>query len=790
MAEIITEDDNVIIAKVAAATEVGEKINVEVIKTSNAGTEVIAKQEVSADDNGKVEASFEITDLPEGNEELVLQVYAGGELLLSKRAARVAQDKIVDVILVAGQSNALGQGGDAGLSIKPEEGTVYYQQMGDTTLSTSGNKGWDSALGKTWHDMTGHTVLIVKAAFGGTGFPSLPGTSPEWGSDAFGYWNPDNTATGSMNCYKMAKDRYATAIASIDTSKYTIGKCVYFWNQGENENGYYNAQQYYDAFMELHNAITTEFGVEGARPAFGGILPIRSNYADGFPNLELTGPRTAHYYMGGNENDIFLVTDANEHWSSDKNIADYFKSKYPDGNYPVSMPKAWADVVQSDNVHYRQQPMNEMGKEAAASMLAHLEQSKTTNGIRLVTPTGIEYYTNGDSIRLTEEGVIPIIDPAVGDRIASCTVVGSAASIDEFGVLTAQPAVDGEYAVLEVVTENGAERSFNVYSPISMISIASIKDNCDGAYTLSVDDGNSYTANFLDKELKANNMTASMVLVPGWIGVDETVMTWKEAQALVNCDDTVWSVVNHTMNHISNFQNCNDDALIESEINGSRTLLKEKFPNQSILSIVTPGGASSTKIMNKVKEQHLGFRTTGGGNMAIPNGMDGFYNIKCNPVGVYYNTNLTQMNGWIDNAIANGQWCVEMWHGVDDDQAGWGGNIAGSIAKSHIQYAAQKMNEGKLWVTTLDGMIAYTAQRLKAKVVFVSRDDDSISFRLESELTDLDYDTELTVNIALPQGWSNGEVYSDGKLVDSSVENGVLTVNVRVNSGEISVMKK
>ena len=77
--------------------------------------------------------------------------------------------------------------------------------------------------------------------------------------------------------------------------------------------------------------------------------------------------------------------------------------------------------------------------------------------------------------------------------------------------------------------------------------------------------------------------------------------------------------------------------------------------------------------------------------MAIPENMEEFYDIKCNPVGVFYNTSLSQMNGWIDNAIANGQWCVEMWHGVDDDQSSWGGNIAGDIAKSHISYAAEKI---------------------------------------------------------------------------------------------------
>lgn len=767
-----------------------KSVSIQIAKVSNAGKEIISEEEVVFDSMGAAHVSIPVTELPELGEELIMQVRTPEKVYFTQRIAPVEQKKIVDIIMVAGQSNALGQGGDKALSIKPELDTVYYQTMGNTTLSTEGNIGWDSALGKTWHDLTGHTVLIVKAAFGGTGFPSLPGTAPEWGSDAFGYWNPDNTATGSMNCYKMAKDRYAAAVASIDTNEYTIGRCMYFWNQGENENDFYNAKDYYEAFMELHNAFVTEFGTDSTRLTYGGLMAVRSTYANGFPNLTLTGPRTAQYYMGNNEENIFIVTDATEHWSTDAKIVEYFRTKYEDREYPwADMPDSWGDIMNTDNVHYKQLAMNEMGEEAAISMLAQLEQENEADGIRIVTQTGIEYYSDGDSIYLNEDGGIPIIDPAIGEEF-TYTVSGNTAFKDDFGVIIPKASVGEEYSVLNVVTESGKEMSFKLFSPIEMISIAKIKDNCEGAYTLSVDDGNAYTAKFLDQELRANNMTASMVLVPGWIGIEDTIMTWEEAQTLVNCDDTVWSVVNHTMNHVSSFESSKDEALIESEINGSRALLKEKFPNQRILSIVTPGGAKSDLIAKAVKSQHLGWRGTGGGNMAIPENMEDFYSIKCNPVGVYYNTTLEQMNSWIDNAIANGQWCVEMWHGVDDDQSSWGGNIAGDIAKSHISYAAEKMNAGKLWVTSMDDMIVYTAQRLNAKVEFVSNDGNVIKFKLISDLTGKDYETELTVNIALPEGWSDAETSVDGQTVDYVTADGVLTVNVKVNGGIVSVAKK
>ncbi|MBQ3573326.1 MAG: LamG domain-containing protein, partial [Clostridia bacterium] len=130
------------------------------------------------------------------DDELVVAVTDGTDVLFEKRLAYSDPSKIVDVILVAGQSNAVGQGGSAALSLKPEADTVYYNTIGNKHLSTNGNQGWDSALGKTWYEKTGRKVLIVKAAWGGTGFPNQLNidTNEEYaaGSKVFGYWDPDN----------------------------------------------------------------------------------------------------------------------------------------------------------------------------------------------------------------------------------------------------------------------------------------------------------------------------------------------------------------------------------------------------------------------------------------------------------------------------------------------------------------------------------------------------------------------------------------------------------------------
>ena len=753
---------------------------------------------ITFDSTGRADVALGLQVAAQSGDTLLFTITDGTTTYFKKTIGYENPANIVDVLLVIGQSNALGQGGNAYESLKPETGTVYYNTMGDTTLSTSGNAGWDSALAKTWHEQTGRTVLLVKAAWGGTGFPTKPdmetGVPSQWGSSTYGYWNPGNS--GSLteqpyDCYTLAKNRYAAAVSSIDRTKYTVGRCVYFWNQGENENGSYTAQMYEEAFLQLHEKLITEFGTEDTRLTCGGILPVRSSYSKGFPNLQLTGPRVAQYHMGKTRTDLQIVMDATEYWNSDTAIRAWFRKTYANAAYPgSSMPSAWSDIMNTDNVHYKQLAMNEFGIEAAENMLTYLGGGNAADGIDLITPSGLVNCQNGGSITLTQEGAIPVLPASCGQN-GSFAVSGTAAVLNENGVLVPQKALQNDYAVLTVSVAGQADMTFRVYSPLrdESISIAPVPDNKSAIYTLTTDDNYAETQAFLNTKLRALGLKGTMGLIADYMG-QSGKMTWDEAAAYVADGDT-WGVANHTKAHKqSSFASLSATEL-ETEINGGRAALRQHFPTEKILGLYTPGGITSSQIVQKAAEQHACLRLAGGGNNPLPMTESGLYSLSARAVGNWVNTTAAQMNGWLDSAISGGEWLVEMWHGIgENDAAGWGGNISEAAANTHLEYVAQKNNEGLIWVTTLDEACVYAMQRLKSRLSLLEKTDSSITFVLTDDLDDTLYDAALTVNIILPDGWTNAAASQNGQMLKTTVAEGRLSLTIRPDSGSVTVIKQ
>ncbi|MBQ8588232.1 MAG: polysaccharide deacetylase family protein [Clostridia bacterium] len=725
---------------------------------------------------------------------VTLNVYDSAKVYYKKKIGYSDLSKIVDVLLVAGQSNAMGQGGNATESVKTEPDTVYYQQMGDNTFATTGNAGWASSLGKTWHDETGHTVLVVKAAWGATGFPSLV-DGVKLNSDEYGYWNPGNSgsATGSLprDCYTIAKNYYNAAINSIDTSEYTIGERVYFWNQGENENRQYTAAQYEKAFLEMHNSMLAEFGTEDTRLTCGGILPVRATTSDGVPaNLKLTGPRIAQYKMTSEHDDLFLVSDAIEHWYSDISVEDWFAdaSACPSAN----MPDSWRAVMNTDELHYTQAAMNELGREAAVNMLTYLSGGRESEGMDFITSGGIRHYSDGDTINLTEDSVIPRLSSASGKKISDISFDGSGAEMTAEGLLAAKPALLNDVTTMTVTVEGQSPMTFTLYSPLEdeTITVAPVKDNRSAIYTLTTDDGYAETNIYLNTRLKELGLVATMGLVPANMGdAAGKYLTWEKAEELVNSEGSVWGVANHTQNHKQGYFTNLTETQLDEEIDGGRDTLRSHFPNEKVLALFTPGGASSDLVRSKARENHLMLRIVSGKIHALPMSDEELW--RMGGYLVQDTTTGASMNGWVDQAISQGGWLIPLVHGIGTKDAasssGSGGlNLSTEEAEIHLAYVAQKNNEGVLWVTTLDDAAIYATQRLNSQIKLISDEDGKLVFTLTDDKSV--YKVELTLNITLPEGSEVSSVTCGGQEITyTSTDNG-LFFNIAPNLGNIEVL--
>ncbi len=763
------------------------------LKLMRNGERVFADTKDVVFDGRSAEIKIDLTDgLAKADDKLVFTIYDSERVYATKTLNFEDLSNIIDVLLVVGQSNALGQGGNASQSIKPDDGTVYYNSM--STKLTS-NQGWDSALGKTWHDLTGHTVLIVKATWGGTGFPTLPnlvtGVPSQWGSSAYGYWNPGNSgskSTAPYDCYTLAKQKYASAVATIDTDKYTIGDCLYFWNQGENENNSYTAAMYEKSFLELHDKFINEFGTGDTKITCGGIMPVRSSYSEGFPNLKLTGPRIAHYKMAREKDDIIISSNITESWYSDASIKDWFAKEYEGKTYPLgTLPVAWGDIMNTDNVHYKQGAMNEMGEDAALSMYQYLYGTDTPTGIDLVTPNGIKHYKNGDDIILDADGGIPIIPTNVGAE-ATFSVSGSVASLDANGVLKPNGAKAG-YSALTVTPTKGSIMTFKVYSGVEddRITISDIKDNRDAIYCLTTDDNYAYTNKWLDEKLEEYGLVATMGIITAKMN-DTGKLTWKEAEDMVATGR--WGVANHTKNHDQTGFSSLTEAQLKEEINGGQEILRQHFPSLPIVSMYPPGGITSTLIKKVVNEKHHILRGTSGGNNTLPLTESAMLALKCNGVGQFANATIDndKMKGWIDSGITDGKLIVEMWHGIgDSDGSSWGGNCPEDVAETHLEYVAQKMNDGKLWVATLDDVATYTIQKLNAKARVLEETENKVVLSLTDDLDDSIYKSELTINFPMPNGYTKATATMGGKDIKATVADGKVSVTVKPDMGNITI---
>lgn len=339
---------------------------------------------------------------------------------------------------------------------------------------------------------------------------------------------------------------------------------------------------------------------------------------------------------------------------------------------------------------------------------------------------------------------------------------------------------DGVANCIIITTDTGLDS----YKEIGeIVSVATIKDNKNAVYSLTTDDNYDYTNKWINKKIEELDLKATMGLITDTMGAVGK-LSWEDAQALVKTGR--WGVANHTKAHRQDVFGTLSESELDVEINGARKTLLNKFPKEKLLCMYTPGGITNDLIKEVVGKQHLVLRHAGGGSNNLPILKENLLALKSE--AIFSNTSLETMNLWIDNAITNGQWCVEMWHGVGyEDGASWGGNCIEENAETHLKYVSEKKKEGKLWVTTLDEAAVYLTEFNNAKLTEIKKTDSELVFSLTDGLDDKIYDEELTVNIKIPNIFKNAVVTQGEKTLKTVIGDGQISINVKPDSGDITV---
>lgn len=467
------ETKNVYSTQVTAGYNTGKADTAVVAEDKNSGTDIVATGVGNA----------EIILVPEKELELARSILNGtagdentGRVIDAIRINVTVKPAKLTLIYLAGQSNAEGIcSSNTGYlreeSVACKEGTVYSTYAPTNPLSNSiagisfskyctkdnsadfvtgsltddvsisgkeleyplniltadgdGKTGPDSGLAYEWNKLTGDKVWIVNTAWYGTSINS---------------WIPGGV------CYErttaVARQVRKTYMAEIEAGHYTSGQNLFFWLQGETDKNK-SAEWYYNCFTTMYDAMSQNLSLDAL-----GIIMVRSDEGSrkNSDDISMSGPRTAQYAAGNSRDmqNVYIVSNVNEQWITDKQTEKYFSNAYPGGNlsYPMqdADPKLPVSVSQVHyDLHYSQIAHNENGITAAEGMY------KALYGTAEDTIDISWHDRKGKNVtRLTidkgeEKTIVPVANPSYCAKEVRYYTEGSAVSFNEkTGTVTAR----------------------------------------------------------------------------------------------------------------------------------------------------------------------------------------------------------------------------------------------------------------------------------------------------------------------------------------------------------------
>lgn len=285
-------------------------------------------------------------------------------------------------------------------SSKSLNGRKLVYPLNALTESGNGKTGPDSALAYEWHRLTGDKVWTVNVA--------VSGTISAW-------WKPgEDYYERAMAVYNSASK---TMEAEIRAGHYVEGYRLMFWQQGETDSSYYvGCKEYLSNFKAMYNGFEDAFGID-----YCGMISTRAHMGSetSKEDIAMTGPRIAQYLLAidQSEPDVYMVSNVNEQWISDRGVKAYFTAAYRGGKltYPLrqnttlrGLPSTVA-AVHSD-VHYAQVAHNENGITAAKCMYNIIKGSSGTVAAKWVDETGSTMVSHTNQLG-DEVIAVPVVSP-------------------------------------------------------------------------------------------------------------------------------------------------------------------------------------------------------------------------------------------------------------------------------------------------------------------------------------------------------------------------------------------
>ena len=145
-------------------------------------------------------------------------------------------------------------------------------------------------------------------------------------------------------------------------------------------------------------------------------------------------------------------------------------------------------------------------------------------------------------------------------------------------------------------------------------------------------------------------------------------------------------------------------------------------------------------------------------------------------------------NSWVDYAIQNRQWLIEMWHNVAAQDDGFYQTIMKEDAEKHIDYIAKSKKENQVWVATFSEAVKYLREKQSMIVeAYLTSESIHILANLKSKkLSKEIFDYPVTIKIALPDYVADSSFYM-GEEELTLIDKKMLMLNVVPNGEPLEI---
>ena len=165
-------------------------------------------------------------------------------------------------------------------------------------------------------------------------------------------------------------------------------------------------------------------------------------------------------------------------------------------------------------------------------------------------------------------------------------------------------------------------------------------------------------------------------------------------------------------------------------------------------------------------------------------------------IGIGDKNTTEERNSWINQAIIEKKWLIEMWHDVSPNGDLNYQPISTEMAREHLEYLATLEDNGEIWVAPFTEAVSYIYQRDFSELhTHKYRDQILVWLEKENEMLPWnDFNTSLSISLKLPNDWTEATILSTNDTISKATyvpdENGFIILDLSPSSQYICLQKK